>query len=97
MAADGSLPERIDEKSDISVPVFRELYESGLIEAADASHLSGNAYLQPRITLAGRHYLQEMEEAAQQPARDWKSILSTAAKWLLLTLLAGGILKFVFG
>ena len=61
LAASDQLPDRIDEDSILSVDVCRELYEQGLIEAADATTMDNVEYLRARITIAGPEYLSELQ------------------------------------
>jgi hypothetical protein len=61
LAAAGKLPDRIEEGGAVPVAVFRELFEQGLVDAADASSKDGLEYLEPRITIAGREYLNTLE------------------------------------
>lgn len=56
-AARGELPQSIDEQSDFDVHLVKELVESGLLKAVDASSFDGPAFLNPTITVAGREYL----------------------------------------
>lgn len=56
----GDLPERVDSSSDPSASVIRELVGAGYLEAIDASSFDGPAYLGPKITLAGREYLESL-------------------------------------
>jgi hypothetical protein len=69
LAASGQLPERIEEQSTPEFNIFRELIEAGYLTAVDASHMLGRAYLQPRITLAGREYLQQQRPRMAHPSR----------------------------
>lgn len=59
-AAEGQLPYEISESSEFPVAVVKELVLAGYLEAADASSDDGDAYLEPRITLAGREYLKHL-------------------------------------
>jgi hypothetical protein len=61
LAAEGYLPEKIDETSEISVDKVRELIEAGYLRAIDVSSLAGIAYSNPKITLPGREYLNELK------------------------------------
>ena len=60
LATQGKLPDSIDNSSNISVAIVRELVEIGFLNAIDASTNDGDAYLDPRITLAGREYLAKL-------------------------------------
>ena len=68
LAAGGQLPERVDEQSTPEFDIFRELIEAGYLKAIDASHMGGRAYLDPRITLAGREYLQQQRTPMASPS-----------------------------
>ena len=63
LAARGSLPDEIDSDSELSVEVVRELVEAGHLKAIDATSFDHPAFVSPRITLAGREYLLELELA----------------------------------
>jgi hypothetical protein len=66
LAARGRLPETIDSASYPSVTVVQELIEAGYLKATDVSSLDGAAYLNPKITLAGREYLAQLRERKEQ-------------------------------
>lgn len=66
IAADGNFPEKIDETSELSVDTVRELIEAGYLTAIDASSFDGIAYLQARITLPGREYLDVLKSGAKE-------------------------------
>jgi hypothetical protein len=67
LGARGTLPEEIDEHSDISISVVRELVEAQFLTAIDASSVDGVAYINPRITLAGRDYLRKLQNELLGP------------------------------
>lgn len=60
LASNGKLPEGIDETSEFKIDVVTELIEAGYLKAIDASDFDGTAYLQTKITLSGREYLDEL-------------------------------------
>ncbi len=62
LAARDKLPERIDSASYFSPHVVQELVDAGFLKAIDASSHAGVAYLNPKITLAGREYLAQPKE-----------------------------------
>ena len=64
-AAVEQLPEQIDDNSDPTFAVCRELIEAGYMEAVDASTMGHRCYLNPRITLAGREYLEAMGSSTE--------------------------------
>lgn len=64
LAARGSLPSELDESSPIPFTVVRELVEAGYLTAIDASSHDGRAYLEPRITLTGRRFLETLQDKA---------------------------------
>lgn len=70
-AAAGNLPKAIDENCEINIDVFKELYKAGLMTAINASADDGECYLEPKISTAGREYLERANEK-NQPW--WKSI-----------------------
>jgi hypothetical protein len=57
LAADNKLPEQIDESSDLSINIISELIDAGYLKAIDATSFDGAAFLQTKITLPGREYL----------------------------------------
>jgi len=59
MAAEGSLPDEITEHTEPHIDLVQELVEAGLLKAIDTSTLEGNSLLQPRITFAGRQFLNQ--------------------------------------
>jgi hypothetical protein len=63
LAALGQLPRAVDRNSAIDLSAFKELYMAGLVEAKDASADTGDCYLEPAITTAGREYLRIHSEA----------------------------------
>ena len=61
LAASGKLPKSIDDTSTVvSIHAVRDLVEAGYLSAIDASTMGGPEYLEPRITVAGREYLNEL-------------------------------------
>jgi hypothetical protein len=66
LAADGNLPRKIDKTSGLSVDIVRELIEAGYLKAIDASSYDGIKYLQTRITLSGREYLNELRSKTHE-------------------------------
>lgn len=66
-AESGDLPGKLDERSSIPVQVVRELVEAGYLSALDASSMDGLAYVEPRITLAGRRFLKTLREEDKIP------------------------------
>jgi len=65
LAEQGALPKTIDGTSHLSVDVVRELIDAGCLKAIDASSTHGPAYLQPKITLAGREYLTQLRASME--------------------------------
>jgi hypothetical protein len=61
IAAENRLPERIDETSEFQIEIVTELIDAGYLKAIDASSFDGIAYLQTKITLQGREYLNELK------------------------------------
>lgn len=60
LASNNQLPEQIDEHFEYPIDVVTELIEGGLLKAIDASSFDGIAYLQTKITIQGREYLQNL-------------------------------------
>jgi hypothetical protein len=60
LAAEARLPDTIDGTYDLPIDIVRELIDAGYLKALDASSFSGEAYLEPKITLAGREYLGQL-------------------------------------
>jgi hypothetical protein len=73
LAVSGQLPERVEEQSAPAFSIFRELIEAGYLTAINASHTLGRAYLKPRITLAGREYLQQQRPPMAHPSGSTQS------------------------
>ena len=63
LAIQGKLPKNISEDNFPDIDIFVELYQSGFIDAIDASSLDGKAYLNPKITFEGREYYDGLEHA----------------------------------
>ena len=84
LAESGSLPASIDEHSDPDVSVIRELVEAGYLWAIDATTFSGVAFLNPRITLAGREYVNELRKQSTPQGLDrstgWPRVDRTAGE-----------------
>ena len=83
-AATTGLPDNLDRKSDIPMGALQELVEDGYINAIDAQSMDGPCYLQARITVSGREYLNvldERNEAASLKGRS-KKFLLLAIGWL---------------
>jgi hypothetical protein len=57
LATKGKLPRVVDETTPEALTAVRQLYQTGLIHAINASADDGYCYLEPEITLAGRIYL----------------------------------------
>lgn len=61
------LPEEINRHSEIAVAIFHELYEEGFVAGIDVSSSNeGIAYLEPRITVKGREYLNELNKRREE-------------------------------
>ncbi|MGM0593832.1 MAG: hypothetical protein ACQETD_04775 [Pseudomonadota bacterium] len=102
-AANQTLPDEIDESSEYSVSVVKELVESGFLNAADACSDDGDAYLEPRITLSGREYLESFKLKSDSVV-DRKTAVRGFAKpflgWvfgILGTVVGGLILYYLVG
>ncbi|MCH2555702.1 MAG: hypothetical protein MK005_00205 [Alcanivorax sp.] len=65
-AVSNDLPDRINGESEIQVEIVRELVEAGFLKAADASDKDGIEYMEPRITVAGREYLNDLSQRAYE-------------------------------
>ena len=70
IASRGALPDRINDHSDPSFDLVRELVEAGYLWAIDASSFDGNEYMSPRITLSGREYLAHLQGQLQESERE---------------------------
>ena len=57
LAPEKKLPEQIDESSEISVELASELIDAGYLKAIDTSSFDRTAFLQAKITVQGREYL----------------------------------------
>lgn len=65
-AASNDLPDRINGESETPVEIVRELIEDGLLKAIDDSDKDGIEYIEPRITVAGREYLNHLNQRAYE-------------------------------
>jgi hypothetical protein len=89
LAARNALPEQVDESSNISVTVVRELHEAGYLQAIDVSTFDGIAYLEPRITLEGREYLRKLQTDREAPEKQLIETLEQLRD-LLVSVSTGG-------
>lgn len=71
----GALPDSVDRSSDLPITVIRELLDAGYLTAIDASSKDGIAFLEPRITLAGREYLRLLRQNETNPTIDVLDVL----------------------
>ena len=87
-ASRGELPDEVNGNCAVAVWAVRDLVEDGMLRAIETGNLDGKAYLEPRITIAGREYLNELNR------RRIKASLPAKAKRLSFRLLdwVGGIL-----
>lgn len=60
MSVENRLPKTIDNRTNLSLDIVQELVEGGYLKAIDASSLDGIAYLNPKITLSGRKFLEQL-------------------------------------
>jgi len=67
LAIEGKLPNKISEDDFPDIDIFDELYQSGLIKAIDGSTFDGKAFINPKITLEGREYYEELKQKTAQP------------------------------
>ncbi len=65
-AVSGELPDRVDKNSDVSAEIVRDLVNDGYLEAVDACSMDGLEYLEPKITLLGREYLNSLDNRARE-------------------------------
>jgi hypothetical protein len=72
LATQGKLPKKIDNASNISVTAVQELINAGYLKAINASSLHGPAYIEPKITLAGREYLVQLKETTEEKQMEAK-------------------------
>lgn len=102
-AANLTLPDEIDESSEYPVSVVRELVESGFLEAADACSDDGDAYLEPRITMPGRQYLESLKvksDSTVEPSTTFMGIAKPVFAWvfgIVGTVIGGLILYYLVG
>lgn len=84
--------ERVDSSSGIDLTILRELVDSGMVKAIDARTHDADEYLDVRITLEGREYLQQLEERAS-PAPEQRLQNRFKKSWTLaiVVLLGGGL------
>jgi len=72
MSVSGELPDRIDEDSDVSAEAVRDLVKDGYLEAADACSKDGLEFLDPKITILGREYLNDLNQRAYEASASGK-------------------------
>ncbi len=58
---DKGVIERANDSSDIDVSLVKELYDAGLVEAAEACSFDGLEYLDVKPNLSGRKWLADFE------------------------------------
>lgn len=75
-AADNQLPELLDAESGIDLGIVKELIDSGYLTAINVSTLNAAGFLESKITMLGREYL----EANDRKVREG-SWLRKAAIW----------------
>ncbi len=75
LASRGALPDSIDESSELSIEIVRELIEEGYLSAIDASSFDGKVYIEPRITLSGREYLRQLKVEPHKAESDILGLL----------------------
>lgn len=64
MAAEGTLPQEITEETDPPFDLVQELVEAGFLKAIDTSTMHGFSLFEPKITFAGRQFLNQHASAA---------------------------------
>jgi hypothetical protein len=62
LAESGNLPAQIKDNSVVSISIVKELVDSGLLNAIDASSFGGPHYMEARINPAGREYLKKLRK-----------------------------------
>jgi hypothetical protein len=84
-AAEGTLPQQIDETSEVPINLVQELVTAGYLKAIDASSFDGPAFVDPKITLSGREYLRTLESRAREASISGKAakLFPPFAKWLI--------------
>lgn len=63
---DKKFPKNIDSENFPEINIFRELYERGLVAAIDARNFNGERFLETRITMEGRQFLDDSEKSIQK-------------------------------
>lgn len=86
--AKGSLPESINSKT-VDISVFQELYRADFISAIDCSSYDGTEYMDPKITHAGRQYLDELKSKRKSFWFKW------SGGWEIGLAILGGIATIV--
>ena len=84
LAERGELPDRIEDDSVVPVSIVKELYQSGLLDAIDASSLDGPRYMEPRINVQGRGYLKMLRQHHHEasPRGKAKKIAARVLDWV---------------
>ena len=69
LASIDDLPEQIDESSELPVKIVSELIDAGYLKAIDATSFDGVAFLQAKITLSGREYLNTLKISSNNSSK----------------------------
>ncbi|MFH0783235.1 MAG: toll/interleukin-1 receptor domain-containing protein [Pseudomonadota bacterium] len=69
LASLDDLPEQIDESSELPVKIVSELIDAGYLKAIDATSFDGVAFLQAKITLSGREYLNTLKISTENSSK----------------------------
>ena len=80
LAVRRELPNKIDATSHPSAEVIHALIAAGYIEAIDASSMDGPAYLDPKITIAGRDYLYRQLTDSWDRETEMREVRNRASK-----------------
>jgi len=95
LAARGDLPETVSPGGPVDFAVFRELVADGYLEAVADSDMQNDAFLRPRITVAGREKLAELR--AQQPGPRLAAFLAENLRQVGVGVAIGLIVGFLAG
>ncbi|ECH8973051.1 hypothetical protein QF32_09010 [Salmonella enterica subsp. enterica] len=93
--ANGSFGNFINESSDMDINIFEELLSSGMVTAIDACTFDGKEYLDPKITLRGREFLNQLTAKPKESALKvwfktwWKVIVAVTAVLSSIATIAG--------
>lgn len=96
LAERGELPARIEDDSVVPLSIVKILYDSGYLDAIDASSMDGREYIEPSINIRGREYLKVLREQRLEESLRGKTVrVSVRVFGWFSGILAGLIIAWV--